>query len=239
MTTVLGVHGAFHEMWGPTQILNRWRPALADGVLIAGGRLPDDAVGVAFYGDLFRHEPADGQLDDDALRALARASGLADVAQQMLGPDAASVLAQVMGEDMLRRTVDQVGHYFGDDGVRASVRARVEAAVAPDTRVLVAHSLGSIVAYDCLCAHPEWPIETFVTIGSPLGNEGLVLAKLEVDPCWPGSIRRWVNITAPTDQVCAGTTTGPYLRLPHRGLRRRQRPSWPRPRALPVRARHR
>ena len=122
MTTVLGVHGAFHEMWGPTQILNRWRPALADGVLIAGGRLPDDAVGVAFYGDLFRHEPADGQLDDDALRALARASGLADVAQQMLGPDAASVLAQVMGEDMLRRTVDQVGHYFGDDGVRASVR---------------------------------------------------------------------------------------------------------------------
>ena len=89
MTTLLGVHGAFHEMWGPTQILNRWRPPLADGVLIAGGRLPDDAVGVAFYGDLFRHEPADGQLDDDALRALARASGLADVAQQMLGPDAA------------------------------------------------------------------------------------------------------------------------------------------------------
>ena len=100
--------------WGPTQILNRWRPALVDGVLIAGGRLPDDAVGVAFYGDLFRHEPADGQLDDGArTRTGACASGLADVAQQMLGPDAASVLAQVMGEDMLRRTVDQVGHYFG------------------------------------------------------------------------------------------------------------------------------
>ena len=77
MTTV-SVHDAFHEMWGPTQILDRWRPALADGVLIAGGRLPDDAVGAAFYGDLFRHEPADGQLDDDTLRALARASELAE-----------------------------------------------------------------------------------------------------------------------------------------------------------------
>ena len=156
MATILGVHGAFHEMWGPTQILRRWQPALQDGVLIAGGTLPSDSVSVAFYGDIFRHDPSDGALDDDALRALARASGLADVAQQMLGPDAASVLAQALGEDMLRRTVDQVGHYFGDDQVRADVRARVADAVQPDTRVVVAHSLGSIVAYDCLRAHPEW-----------------------------------------------------------------------------------
>ena len=114
-----------------------------------------------------------------------------------------------MGEDMLRRTIDQVGHYFGDDGVRC-VRTPVggSGGRGRDAR-LVAHSLGSIVAYDCLCAHPEWPIETFVTIGSPLGNQGLVLAKLEMDPCWPGSIRRWVNITAPTDQVCAGTRLAP------------------------------
>ena len=133
------------------------------------------------------------------------ASGLADVAQQMLGPDAASVLAQALGEDMLRRTVDQVGHYFGDDQVRADVRARVADAVQPDTRVVVAHSLGSIVAYDCLRAHPEWPVETFVTIGSPLGNRQLVLARLETDPGWPGGLRRWVNVTAPSDQVCAGS----------------------------------
>ena len=205
MAKILGVHGAFHEMWGPTQVLRRWQPALQDGVLIAGGTLPADAVAVAFYGDLFRHDPSDGALGDDALRAIARESGLADLAQHMLGPDAASLLAKALGEDMFRRTVDQVGHYFGDDQARAEVRARVAAAVQPDTRVVVAHSLGSIVAYDCLRAHPDWPVETFVTIGSPLGNRDLVLAHLDSGPGWPGGLRRWVNITAPSDQVCAGS----------------------------------
>jgi len=205
MAKILGVHGAFHEMWGPTQILRRWQPALQDGVLIAGGTLPADSVAVAFYGDLFRHDPSDGALGDEALRAIARESGLADVAQHMLGPDAASLLAKALGEDMFRRTVDQVGHYFGDDQARTEVRARVAAAVQPDTRVVVAHSLGSIVAYDCLRAHPDWPVETFVTIGSPLGNRDLVLAHLDTGPGWPGGLRRWVNITAPSDQVCAGS----------------------------------
>ena len=205
MAKILGVHGAFHEMWGPTQILRRWQPALQDGVLIAGGTLPADSVAVAFYGDLFRHDPSDGALGDDALRAIARESGLADVAQHMLGPDAASVLAQSPrrghvaphrrpGRPLLRRR----------PGARRGARARVAAAVQPDTRVVVAHSLGSIVAYDCLRAHPEWPVETFVTIGSPLGNRELVLAHLDTGPGWPGGLRRWVNITAPSDQVCAG-----------------------------------
>jgi hypothetical protein len=206
MTVIAGVHGAFHEMWGPSQLMGRWQPALADGVTIAGGSLPDGALTMAFYGDLYRHDPGDGALTDEALRDVARASGLADLAQQMLGPDAAAVLAKVIGEDMLRRTVDQVGHYFGDEQVRTAVRDRVCAVMAADTRVVVAHSLGSIVAYDCLRAHPEWPVETFVTIGSPLGNQALVTARLEADPGWPGGLRRWVNVTAPTDQVCAGTT---------------------------------
>jgi hypothetical protein len=32
---------------------------------------------------------------------------------------------------------------------------------------------------------------------------------LERDPSWPDSIRRWVNVTSPTDQVCAGTQLAP------------------------------
>jgi hypothetical protein len=209
MAQILGVHGAFHEMWGPTQVLNRWRPALQDGALIAGGELPDDAVAVAFYGDLFRHEPTDGGLDDEHLRVIAQASGLAEMAQQTFGPDAVAVLSKAIGEDMLRRTIDQVGRYFGDASTRAAVRARVCEQVRDDTRVIVAHSLGSIVAYDCLRANPDWPVRTFVTIGSPLGNKELVLAHLETDPNWPGSLERWVNISAPTDMVCAGSALAP------------------------------
>ena len=139
MAKILGVHGAFHEMWGPTQVLRRWQPALQDGVLIAGGTLPADSVAVAFYGDLFRHDPSDGALGDEALRAIARESGLADLAQHMLGPDAASLLAKALGEDMFRRTVDQVGHYFGDDQARAEVRAHVSGPRCSPTPVSSSH----------------------------------------------------------------------------------------------------
>jgi hypothetical protein len=111
MARLVGVHGAFHELWGPAQLLARWRPALQDGVTLAGSSLPDDAVALAFYGDLFRHQPADGGLHDERLREIAQQSGLAEIAQSMLGRDAAAILAKAMGDDMLRRTVDQVGRY--------------------------------------------------------------------------------------------------------------------------------
>jgi hypothetical protein len=54
MARVVGVHGIAQEQLGRNQLLDAWRPALADGVLIAGG---DGAVApsldLAFYGDLF------------------------------------------------------------------------------------------------------------------------------------------------------------------------------------------
>jgi hypothetical protein len=53
----------------------------------------------------------------------------------------------------------QVYLYLHDREIRQEVRARVEAAVdAQRTRVLIGHSLGSVVAYECLCAHPEWSV---------------------------------------------------------------------------------
>ena len=82
MARLVGVHGAFHELWGRGELLARWRPALQDGVTLAGSSLPDDAVALAFYGDLFRHQPADGGLDDERLRQV---TGEAVVAAMMSG----------------------------------------------------------------------------------------------------------------------------------------------------------
>jgi hypothetical protein len=54
MARVVGVHGIAQEQLGRNQLLDAWRRALDDGVLIAGG---DGAVApsfdLAFYGDLF------------------------------------------------------------------------------------------------------------------------------------------------------------------------------------------
>src|SRR5262245_6051342 len=125
MPSVLGVHGAFHEMWGPQQLRGRWVPALQDGVEFAGGALDGDQVAIAFYGDLFRHAPGDHGLDDEQLREVARESGLADMVRNTLGDDGVSMLVKLIGEDMLRRTVDQAGRYLGDPEIRSAVQQRV------------------------------------------------------------------------------------------------------------------
>jgi len=81
------------------------------------------------------------------------------------------------------------------------VQDRFAAAITGDTRVVVAHSLGSVVAYEALCAHPEWPVTDLVTLGSPLGVPHIVLHRL-VPPVgtWP-HVTRWVNVTDSGDFV--------------------------------------
>jgi hypothetical protein len=101
----------------------------------------------------------------------------------------------------------QVYLYLHDRAIRRDVRARVEAVVdAQQTRVLIGHSLGSVVAYECLCAHPEWKVNTFVTLGSPLGIRNLIFDLLDCAPhhivgAWPGSVRSWDNIADAGDIV--------------------------------------
>jgi pimeloyl-ACP methyl ester carboxylesterase len=208
VTKVVGVHGAFHELWGPNQIAGRWLPALRDGLSLAGEDLPAEDFSIAFYGDLFRHDPEAGAAPtDDELREVARAAGLFDVVQSVAGPDGLEAIAKVMGAEMLRRLADQLGRYFADAATRERVGERVAAAVTPDTRVIVAHSLGSIVTYEMLCAHPEWNVTTLVTIGSPLGADSFVRPHLHPAPVdgvgvWPGSVEHWVNVAAVGDQAC-------------------------------------
>jgi hypothetical protein len=101
----------------------------------------------------------------------------------------------------------QVYLYLHDPEIRRDVRARAEAAVdVRQTRVLIGHSLGSVVAYECLCAHPEWTVNTLVTLGSPLGIPNLIFDLLVPTPrdgigAWPGPARWWVNIADEGDIV--------------------------------------
>jgi alpha-beta hydrolase superfamily lysophospholipase len=79
-------------------------------------------------------------------------------------------------------------------------------AVGAETRVVVAHSLGSVVAYESLCANPRWPVTDFVTVGSPLGLRSVIFDRLDPAPVdgvgvWPPGVRRWTNIADPGDVV--------------------------------------
>ena len=99
----------------------------------------------------------------------------------------------------------QVSRYIGDPRIRAEARNAVLRIIRDDSRILVGHSLGSVVAWETLCSHPELPIRTFITLGSPLGVPALLP---RLDPSvsrtpapWPAGIVRWINIADGRDLV--------------------------------------
>ena len=63
----------------------------------------------------------------------------------------------------------QVRRYLTDTDVKRAVDARVAEAVGAGTRVVVGHSLGSVVALEHLRLCPANRIELLLTLGSPLG----------------------------------------------------------------------
>jgi hypothetical protein len=108
-------------------------------------------------------------------------------------------------ERMLIGELKQVRRYLDEPPVWQAARAAVAADIQADTRVVVAHSLGSVVAYETLCEHPEWPVTDLVTVGSPLGLP-VIFRRLSPLPAegrgaWPGSVVRWTNVADPGDIV--------------------------------------
>jgi hypothetical protein len=105
----------------------------------------------------------------------------------------------------------QVHRYLTEPEVRSRVRQRVLDALGEDTRVVVAHSLGSVAAYEVLCAEPGHGVRALVTLGSPLGIPRLILDRLEPPPVgvggvklgvWPGGESLvWTNLADDGDVV--------------------------------------
>jgi pimeloyl-ACP methyl ester carboxylesterase len=94
----------------------------------------------------------------------------------------------------------------------------VKAGVTPTTRVLIGHSLGSVVAYEALCANPDWRVHTLLTLGSPLGVPELVFDRLTPRPqngcgAWP-NVQCWVNIADNGDIVALVKALAPFFPAP-------------------------
>ncbi|MGN9790298.1 PGAP1-like alpha/beta domain-containing protein [Streptomyces sp. OZ13] len=203
---------------------------------VSGPAPEPSAVDVAFYGDVFRAPGTKGEppaprsaadLTDPYEQALLEAWA-AGVAAEPAGPGSVPTKAPTprtlqramnmllrspclpgpVAERFLLGVLRQVRRYFTDDAVRARAAAAVGARIGPETTVLVGHSLGSVVAYETLCDHPEWPVRTLVTLGSPLGMPSLVFDRLRPAPAagrghWPGGLERWTNLADRHDVVAS------------------------------------
>ena len=116
-----------------------------------------------------------------------------------------AALSQVVGEAAFDRTVDMVTMMLTEPDLRDRLQARIEPEVTAETRVLVAHSLGTVLSYTALAGHQDWPIHTFITLGSPSRRPGvrpLEPAPVDGKGGWPGSVARWVNVRAMNDKAC-------------------------------------
>lgn len=250
MAKIVGVHGVGQQFKGENTLLSSWLPALKDGLTRAGHRLGADAdFACAFYGAMFR-PPGKGAVDppydandvnDEWERALLETwwREAARIEPTVAGPDARTKLSVPtvvqraldalsqsrffagLAENVLIHDFKQVRWYLQEPNIRRAARASVEQAIRPDTRVVIGHSLGSVVAYETLCTpRPEWKVSVLVTIGSPLGIRNLVFDQLEPAPqkgigVWPAGIDRWVNIADSGDVIALvkelGSRFGPQV----------------------------
>jgi hypothetical protein len=240
MALVVAVHGIAQQNKGPEVLQTEWGPPLRDGVRQTGVTMDDDELGCAFYGGLFRppgqvraagdphYRATDLTVDEGELLLLLWREAARAEPERVASPDATvraatpgsvqmglRVLARSrffagLGERALIGTLKQVRLYLKDPEIRAAARAAVHAAVDTDTRVLVAHSLGSVVAYEALHQYGgthRWSnVRTLVTLGSPLGIPNLIFDALDPAPSggrgvWPGTVERWTNISDDGDVV--------------------------------------
>lgn len=203
MAKIVMVHGAFNELWGPHELKSRWLPALRDGLWHHGVTVADADVEVVFYGDLFRRMPGtEAEARLDASRA-----GFAEALQGLTGGDAIAAIGQAASDAAFDRTVDMVTIMATDPDLRDKMRGRAMAVLDDSTRVVVAHSLGTLLSYQALCRNPDWQIPTFITLGSPLASP-FVFDQLDPAPIdgvgqWPGAVQRWVNVRAVGDKAAA------------------------------------
>jgi hypothetical protein len=241
MARVVVVHGINNTYSAPDVMAAEWVPALRGGVSLAGGALTAEDIRCVFYGDVFRPPGRRLGEDDlellngddiqdprevEVLEAWWRAASEVDSA--VFPPDATGLgaldrvraaLAALSCSRFLAGTTErlfvlilkQVRDYFTRPDLRALIQQRFFDAMSSETAVVVAHSLGSVVAYEALIAYTANRVCGLVTLGSPLGIRNLILDRLIPAPqrddagrlraAWPPAVRNWTNISGRLDFV--------------------------------------
>ncbi|MEV0994113.1 hypothetical protein [Nonomuraea sp. NPDC050202] len=113
----------------------------------------------------------------------------------------------------------EVAAYLTDQARREKSRQVVAECIRKNRpKVVIAHSLGSVVAYEALWANPDLEVDLLMTLGSPLGMRNVIFERLLPAPVngrgeRPKGVRRWVNIADKDDiaaipPALAGSFTG-------------------------------
>lgn len=120
-------------------------------------------------------------------------------------------LGMAMAQRFVNRALAQVTRYFTDEQIRGYALDQVAKLIGPETKVLLGHSLGSVVAYEA--AHRlKQPLPLLLTLGSPLGLHTIVYECLRPQPpTFPPTVARWVNVTGRDDCIAAAPDLSPLF----------------------------
>jgi hypothetical protein len=224
---------AGRDLAAATDVISRdWATWLADGLGRCGlGFASPRELPVAYYADCLDRGVAMGSEEDPArlepfaqelfitwVESLRGEPPDESVAQagplmRMLVRQPAEYLTRRYGQavtGLISVLCAELATYFADqfESRRHAAWERVTCTIMRhQPRVLLAHSLGSVVAYEALCGNPDLAIDLLVTLGSPLGVPGVVFDRL-LPPAEPGGVRPrpagvrcWVNIADHGDPV--------------------------------------
>lgn len=217
---IIGIHGLLNKP--PKDTLEEWwKESIQEGLMRnhSQGDLQFDFQ-LAYWADVRnpnpipladldeKYEKAQGQgplqrYDPkllDKVRAITQKFGgrLIDKAKDLTGIGKGA-------EKILAITLEDLSDYYKKEDIRNNIRTRLSSLLENHKNkriLLIAHSMGSIIAYDVLRAF-DFKINHFITIGSPLGLP-YVSKKIRnefQDNQTPGGADQWTNISDPGDKV--------------------------------------
>lgn len=222
---ILGIHGLANKP--PPDVLDQgWSKAILEGLQRNEGRGPGNVpFELVYWADWGHAQPLDATANAEPYREAPGEGPLpshADGFLDSLRAEAGDLLDTPL--DWVKRTfgigeavdsllgvkLKDLARYYQEPDRRALLRDRLEARLLAHRGkriMLVAHSMGSIVAYDVLRAlgkrEPDLRIDHLVTLGSPLGlpHVKFHISEEHDQVRTPTVVHRWTNLADRRDPV--------------------------------------
>jgi hypothetical protein len=246
MTRIAGVHGIgnYHYLAqtdspaaAAAEISSDWARALDASLVASVGQVrpPRPELQVAYYAHLLHRGAPQGDidpayLDDDAQELLiiwvsqlipAHVTSISQGTRTARARAAADWLTRHLGDPVRRAALifcREVSTYMSNPARRQAVRAAVADTITRHRpKIVIAHSLGSVVTYETLWQNPQLKIDMLLTLGSPLAMPGIIFERLDPKPrngrgARPPGAAAWANLSDVGDIVAVPRTgLAPYF----------------------------
>lgn len=226
---IIGIHGLNNKP-EESVLSNCWLKAITEGLTRNGhsaalGRLANSTFILAYWRQVMYDQPIPSSEDPEPYRPadgegplpsggghLDELAAKAHEVEVRIVEETVGRLAKDAIDEAIRKKAADVESYRSDSAkcraVQDCLKDKLEAAHRDGHEImLIAHSMGSFVAYDVLANRDDLPpnlkITQFITLGSPLGLKEVkdIVRNSMDDLRVPERVEHWTNFADPKDPV--------------------------------------